>query len=201
MKTKLFAMFMAVTAVSTAVSSAVSVTVAGIANSSVGFVTLNGNNVSGRAIFVSTGTALTNVSTTFASLLNSTTTTPAAFDSSLSTLIGAGSPGIIRSTTFTSGVLASSGAVEAGSIGNLTYLFLVSEASGYVTGIGAYTGPAVPSLGAVTYNPTNAGDTLAVGTSVKSGSSGFQLAAAVPEPSAALLGALGALGLLRRRRN
>jgi hypothetical protein len=30
--------------------------------------------------------------------------------------------------------------------------------------------------------------------------SGFQLAA-VPEPSAALLGALGALGLLRRRRN
>jgi hypothetical protein len=59
MKTKLFAMFMAVTAASTAVSSAVSVSVAGIANSSVGFVTLNGSNVSGRAIFVSTGTALT----------------------------------------------------------------------------------------------------------------------------------------------
>ncbi|MBJ7284451.1 MAG: PEP-CTERM sorting domain-containing protein, partial [Akkermansiaceae bacterium] len=41
---------------------------------------------------------------------------------------------------------------------------------------------------------------LGVGTSVGSavGTSGFQL---VPEPSAALLGALGSLGLLRRRRN
>ena len=41
---------------------------------------------------------------------------------------------------------------------------------------------------------------LGVGTSTYSatGTSGFQL---VPEPSAALLGALGALGLLRRRRN
>jgi hypothetical protein len=44
---------------------------------------------------------------------------------------------------------------------------------------------------------------LGQGTSVyaATGTSGFQLASIpVPEPSAALLGALGALGLLRRRR-
>lgn len=34
-----------------------------------------------------------------------------------------------------------------------------------------------------------------------SGADGFRLVAAIPEPSAALLGAIGALGLLRRRRN
>jgi len=58
----------------------------------------------------------------------------------------------------------------------------------------------VPSLGSVVMNSGSMAD-LGVGTSVYSatGTSGFQLAF-VPEPSTALLGMLGALGLLRRRR-
>jgi hypothetical protein len=89
-------------------------------------------------------------------------------------------------------------------------MFLVAEAAGFITGIGAYTGPAIPGApGVLTFNTGNANDSLGVGTStlIAAGAggggpvSGFQLAAAVPEPSTALLGAFGALALLRRRRN
>jgi len=108
--------------------------------------------------------------------------------------------------------MTSTGSVQLGNAANSTYLFLVSEASGIITGIGAYTGSAVPNAGSVTFNPAFAGDSLGIGTSVLAAAtttpsvqpvSGFQLksaVAAIPEPSAALLGAIGALVLLRRRR-
>jgi hypothetical protein len=218
MKLKLLSIFVAATAAATSTSSAVTVALAGIANTSVGLVTLDPDGAgaalrataSGRAIFVSVTDALTGVSASMSTLLASATSTGAQFDTALATLIGsttATDPGIIRSTTFTNGVLASTGNVDAGAQSNSTYLFLVAEAGGFITGIGAYTGTNVPAGGAVTFNPTNAGDSLGVGTSVLAAAgggqpiSGFQLAAAVPEPSAAMLGALGALGLLRRRRN
>ena len=199
MKTKSIALFITATCALSTISSAVTVTVAGIANSSVGLITSAAPTYSlfsGRAIFVSTNTAITAIGAQN-SLLSTVGGTGANFDTQLNTLIGAGSPGIIRSATFTNGVLASTGSVEAGAVGNFTYLFLVAEASSNVVGLGAFTGPTVPSLGAVTFNPTNAGDTLGIGTSVKTGTSGFQL---IPEPSVTLLGAIGALGLLRRRR-
>jgi hypothetical protein len=217
MKIKLLSMFVAATAAFTATSNAVTVALAGVANTSVGLVTLDTDGVgsspraavSGRAIFVAVTDALTGVSDSMYTLLASATSTPGAFDAALTALIGATSstdPGIVRSTTFTSGLLSSTGNQALGDIANKTYLFLVAEAGGFITGIGAYTGANVPSTGAVTFNPTNAGDSLLVGTSVLAAAaggqpiSGFQLASAVPEPSAALLGALGALGLLRRRR-
>jgi hypothetical protein len=226
MKLKLLSVFVAATAAVTSTSNAVTLSLAGLASTSVGLITLDPDNrapfppgslvdtaprvtVSGRAIFVSVTDSLTGVAASMNSLLEATTSTGAQFDSALATLIGVTSstdPGIVRSTTFTNGALSSTGATELGAVGNKTYLFLVAEAGGFITGIGAYTGANVASAGAVTINPTTAGDTLLVGTSVLAAAgggqpiSGFQLAAAVPEPSAALLGALGALGLLRRRR-
>jgi len=220
MKIKVLSIFVAATAAFTATSNAVTVALGGIANTSVGLITLDADGVgsspratvSGRAIFVSVTDALTGVASSMNTLLASANSTSAAFDTELATLIGATTltdPGIVRSTTFTNGALTSTGNQELGTVSNKTYLFLVAEAGGFITGIGAYTGSNVPSSGAVTFNPTNAGDTLLVGTSVLAAAtvspvqpiSGFQLASAVPEPSAALLGALGALGLLRRRRN
>lgn len=215
MKIKLLSILLAATAAFTGTSSAVTVALAGIANTSVGFVTLDTDGagpsplavVSGRAIFVSTTDSLVGVSASMNALLASANSTPAQFDAALAALIGTTTstdPGIVRSTTFTAGGLTSSGNQEMGDLANKTYLFLVAEAGGFITGIGAYTGTNVPAGGAVTFNPANAGDSLGVGTSVfASGSpnSGFQLApVTVPEPSAALLGAIGALGLLRRRR-
>ena len=219
MKIKLLSMFVAATAAFTATSNAVTVALAGVANSSIGLITLDPDGspairdaVSGRAIFVSVTDALTGVSSSMNTLLASASTLPGAFDTALTALIGATSstdPGVVRNATFTNGIIASTGNAALGDIANKTYLFLVAEAGGFITGIGAYTGANVPSSGAVTFNPTNAGDSLGVGTSVLAAAtvspvqpiSGFQLAAAVPEPSAALLGAIGALGLLRRRRN
>jgi hypothetical protein len=220
MKLKLLSVIVAATAAASSTSNAVVIALGGVANTatSIGLITLDpdgaGANpraaVSGYAIFVSVTSSLSGVDTSMNSLLASGTTTKSQFDTALSTLIGstsATSPGIVRNATFTNGVLTSSGNVELGSISNKTYLFLVSEANSYITGIGAYTGANVPSTGAVTFNSANAGDTLGVGTSVLAAASGglpisgFQLAYAVPEPSAALLGAVGALGLLRRRRN
>lgn len=211
---------MAATAAFNVTSNAAVISVAGIANTTVGLITLDNDGLganprataSGRAIFVSVTDALVqaDVFSSMNTLLASSTSTAAQFDSALALLIGATSstdPGIVRSTTFTNGVLASTGSVELGSVGNKTYLFLVAEAAGYITGIGSYTGSNAPASGAVTFNPAGSGDTLGVGTSVFAAASGgqpvtgFQLAYAVPEPSAALLGALGALGLLRRRRN
>ena len=223
MKIKVLSIFVAATAAFTATSNAVTVALAGVTNTSIGLITLDTDGagsspravVSGRAIFVSVTDALTGVSTSMDSLLSSASSTPAQFDSALTTLIGATTatdPGVVRNATFTNGVLTSSGNQELGTVSNKTYLFLVAEAGGFITGIGAYTGSNVPSSGAVTFNPTNAGDTLLVGTSVLAAAtttpsvqpiSGFQLKSAVvvPEPSAALLGSLGALALLRRRRN
>ncbi len=212
---------MAATATFTSTSNAVTVALGGIANSSVGLVTLDTDGagvlpraaVSGRAIFVSVTDALTGVSDSMNALLASATSTPSQFDTALGLLIGSTTstdPGVVRSTTFSLGALTSSGNQEMGTLANRTYLFLVAEAGGFITGIGAYTGTNVPAGGAVTFNPANAGDTLSVGTSVLSAAivgppaqpiSGFQLApVTVPEPSAALLGAIGVLGLLRRRR-
>ena len=217
-------LFVAATAALSNTSEAVTLSLAGISNTSVGLITLDPiesptvalrSAVSGRAIFVSVTTSLTGVATSMDALLASATSTSAQFDTALAALIGSTnattSPGIVRSTTFTSGAMTSTGSVQLGNAANSTYLFLVSEESGIITGIGAYTGSAVPNAGSVTFNPAFAGDSLGIGTSVFAAAttgptqpvSGFQLksaVAAIPEPSAALLGAIGALVLLRRRR-
>lgn len=218
-------LFVAATAALSSTSEAVTLALSGISNTTVGLITLDPiespavtlrSAVSGRAIFVSVSTSLSGVATSMNSLLASATSTSAQFDTALATLIGttnaSTSPGIVRSTTFTSGAMTSTGSVQLGNAANSTYLFLVSEANGVITGIGAYTGSAVPNAGSVTFNPAFAGDSLGIGTSVLAAAtttpsvqpvSGFQLksaVAAIPEPSAALLGAIGALVLLRRRR-
>jgi hypothetical protein len=206
MKLKHFCIIVATTAALTVASSAVTVSLIGVANASAGLITLNGTAVSGRAIFVTT-TGSDVRDGAFASLsplLLNPGLTSANFDSALATLIGtttAASPGIVRSVNFSNGVLASNATQEMGDAGNLTHLFLVAESGTDVLGFGAYTGGNVPTLGSVTFTPATAGDGIGIGTSVLNSGSGFQLAAVIPEPSAALLGALGALGLLRRRRN
>jgi hypothetical protein len=232
MKTKLYSIFAACTVLASTNSYGVTLTGTIIANTSVGLITLDGDNtapfppgslindydraaVSGRAIIVSVTNALNeaNVKSSMELLLSSTTSTGSNFDSSLSALITAvntvdssSNPGVVRSANFTNGAITSGASSQYGSASNKTYLFLVAENGGFITGIGAYTGSNVPATGSLTFNPAFCGDTLGVGTSVLTAASGgqpisgFQLAA-VPEPSAALLGALGALGLLRRRRN
>ena len=106
-------------------------------------------------------------------------------------------PGVVRSSVaVTNGALTSSASTELGAAANKSYVwFQNTSGSSY----GAFQGPNVPALGALTLNSQTMTEDL-IGTSTYSavGTSGFQL---VPEPSAALLGALGALGLLRRRRN
>ncbi len=225
MKIKLISVFVAATALITSNSNAVTLALTGVSNTSVGLITLDADSagaapraaVSGRAIFVSVTNSLVDVAASMNTLLASLTTTPGAFDTALNGLIvgnntleAATNPGIVRSTTFASGAFTSTGSVQLGNSGNKTYLFLVAESGGFITGIGAYNGSNVPTSGSVTFNPTFATDGEGVGTSVFSAAivgppaqpiSGFQLAAvAVPEPSAAFLGAIGALGLLRRRR-
>jgi hypothetical protein len=208
-KTKLAAIVIAATAAMSGVSSAVSLSLLGFANTSVGLITLEGaTGQSGRAIFIAT---TADINTSIFNNLNPLLvagTTSAQLNTALATAIGTTSgtsPGIVRTFNFSGSAMSTTGSVELGAIGNNTYLVLVSETGGLVNGFGAYTGADVPSLGSVTFNPANAGDSIGIGTSVFAGpagpaASGFQLAA-VPEPSAALLGALGALGLLRRRRN
>lgn len=200
MKTKLIATIIAATAALANVSHAVTVNLAGIANATTGLITLDGSVTSGRAIFVSTtGADVRNGgNAAFQSILTMGGSS-ADFDAALTTLIdatSATSPGIVREVSFVDGVLLSTGPQELGNVGNFTHLFLVSESGGSVSGIGAYTGPDVPPLGAVTINANTAGDEIGIGTST----GGFQLVAVVPEPSVALLGMLGALGLVRRRR-
>jgi hypothetical protein len=204
---------------------AVTLNVAGIANTTTGLITtttpaLVSNPLpSGRAIFVSVSNQITNF-TALSNLLTTSTTTSAQFDLALAqviastnpTLEATTNPGIVRTAAFSAGALsAPAAATQVGNSGNRTYFFLVAEAGGFVTAIGAYTGNNVPTTGALTYNPATVGDTIGIGTSVlapASGSgptltnaSGFQLAAAIPETSTSLLGAIGALALLRRRRN
>lgn len=107
-------------------------------------------------------------------------------------------PGVVRSSiAFTNGAVTSPGAVELGAVGNKTYVWMNSTDS---KSYGLFQGPNVPSLGAVTLNSaTMTEDLIGKSTYAAAGTSGFQLAS-VPEASTALLGVLGALGLLRRRR-
>lgn len=215
MKIKLLSVIIAATAAFTSNSHAVTLSLAGISNTSVGFITLDPDGAgpagyglaSGRAIFVSTSDSLVGVAASMNDLLATQASTSAQFDAALASLIGttnaATSPGIVRGSVFSAGALSSTGLVEMGNVANSTYLFLVAESSGLITGIGAYTGSKVPAAGSVTFNAAFSGDGLGVGTSVFAAgtpNTGFQLKAAVPEPSAALLGAIGVLGLLRRRR-
>jgi len=109
-------------------------------------------------------------------------------------------PGVVRSNiAFTNGAVTSGGNTEMGAAGNKTYVWMESNTGGAAS-YGLFQGPVVPGLGAVTLNSATMTEDL-IGTSTYSatGTSGFQLAS-IPEPSAALLGVIGALGLLRRRR-
>jgi MYXO-CTERM domain-containing protein len=81
-----------------------------------------------------------------------------------------------------------------------SYIFLEASTGGYY---GIFQGANVPAAGAVTMTPTSIIEDLKGTTNVSTvgaTKTGWQLVTAVPEPTAALLGALGALGLLRRRR-
>ncbi|MEK7952838.1 hypothetical protein [Luteolibacter soli] len=176
---------LAIVAASLSVVNAVTVTLVGVANTPTGFITYGTTTLaSGSAYFYSSSVDLNAAQV-------ASVTTRAAFEALLTA-----DPGLVRgAVAFTNGTLVSSGATEMGAVGNKTYLFFEGA-----DGIGIYQGPSVPALGAITMNATTMIEDLK-GTSLlqNNGSfnSGFQL---VPEPSIALLGALGALGLLRRRR-
>lgn len=108
----------------------------------------------------------------------------------------ANDPGSIRSVAFTNGAVTSNVSNDLGVAGNKTYVWMNSADESI---FGLYQGPNVPSVGSVTLNSaTMTEDLIGTSTYTATGTSGFQL---VPEPSAALLGAIGALALLRRRRN
>jgi hypothetical protein len=191
MKSKLLTAFMVVAA-SCGLASAATINVAGIANSTVGLITAGASNtvLSGTAYFYVTTTEL--AASSFSAFAPETT---AGAKTSFEALLASPTP--LRSATFTNGVLASTGNLTLNP-GEKTYLFLSS--SEY---FGIYQGNNVPSSGAVTMNPATILEDL-VGTStlqnVSGTNSGFQLVAVVPEPSVALLGALGIFGLVRRRR-
>ena len=203
---KLVALVISATAAMSGVSSAVVIGVNVFGNASVGLIGLEGSTaISGRVVIVSTtadiGTSLFN---NLSPLLLSPTTTSGQFNDALALSIGttsATSPGIVRTANFTNGAVTSLGSSEVGAAGNFSYMVVVAESDGNVTGLGAYTNAAYPSLGTLTFNPNAVADGIGIGTSVLAGGIGYQLAPVIPEPSAALLGALGALGLLRRRRN
>lgn len=192
MKTKLLVLAL-VSAVVTGTASAASLTTTFISNSSnnVGLITTTQSgslaNVTGTLTIFSSSTNLLAANVTGV-------TTLSQFAALLAT-----DPGSVRSVGFTNGALTSSAATEVGASGNRMYVWMQStDGNSY----GAFKGNAlVPSVGAISLTSATLGD-LGIGTSVYSatGTSGFQLAS-VPEPSAALLGAIGALGLLRRRRN
>lgn len=179
----------------TSTSSAVSVFV--VSNDS--NITIDGStSFSGRAIFVATTTDISgSANAAFSGLLDGTGTS-VGFDSALSSWIGSETPGIFVTDSFADGAIALGGASgDAGAGLNRTYMFLVAESGGDLQGLGVYTGPQVPALdGALFMNSADVGDSVGIGTS----DGGFQLAPVIPEPSVAILGALGALGLLRRRR-
>ncbi|MEK7954498.1 PEP-CTERM sorting domain-containing protein [Luteolibacter soli] len=182
---KLIAPLLAVAA-SFGTAKAVSVTLTGIANSTIGLVTsTTGQLLNGTAYFYSTAVDLSVAQV-------ASVTTRASFEA----LLGA-DPGAVRGpVAFTNGAFTSSGPVEMGAVGNITYMVLIT--SGGMMNI--YQGPSVPSLGAVTINPANITENLRGSSGLQSiggVNSGYQF---IPEPSTALLGALGALGLLRRRR-
>lgn len=191
MKTKLLG-FLVASALSLGSAHAVSLTTSFIANNSnnIGLITTTASgslaNVSGSIWIYSSSTNLATVA--------NTVTTRSAFEALLVL-----DPGAVRSNvSFTNGALTSSATTELGAAGNRVYVWIESADA---NSFGAYKQTAtVPALGSVVMNSASMTD-LGRGTSVYSatGTSGFQLAF-VPEPSAALLGMLGALGLLRRRR-
>jgi len=193
-KTKLFAAVLA-GVLSFGSAQAVTVTLAGIANTTVGLITEGAaaTNVlgTGTARFYSSAVDL-GVSDLEGILAAAD---PLAFFESKITA----TPGAVRGPiAFTNGALSTTGPTELGAVGNRTYLFL--STGGF---IGVFQGANVPSVGAVTFNPATVAQDL-VGTStlqaVSGTNSGFQLAPVVPEPSTALLGLLGVAGLIRRRR-
>ena len=193
MKTKLFSMVV-VAALSSGAANAVSLATTFIANTSnnVGLVTtlVTGNNVAATGVGY-----IYSTSTNLSALNVSSVTTRAAFEALITN-----DPGVVRSSiAFTSGAVTSTGSVNLGAVGNIVYLWLqTTDASN----IGLYKDASVvPSVGAVTINSATMNDLIGTSNYTASGTSGFQLAPAVPEPSAALLGAFGVLGLLRRRRN
>lgn len=194
MKSKLIVLAVA-TALSCGAASAVTLTTSLISNSNnnVGLITtlVNGTvtSLSGSAFIYATSATITTSQLTGV-------TTRTGFEALI-----LNDPGVVRSNiTFTNGAVTSSASTELGAVGNKVYVWMQSTLNSN-TYVGAFQGPNVPSLGAVTLNSGTMSDLK--GTSVYSatGTSGFQLVNAIPEPSAALLGALGALGLLRRRRN
>lgn len=165
-----------------------------------GTVNIGGNSaIGGRAIVVSTTADIAaSIPGAFNDILtNGGTSTD--FDTALAGLIGADPTGIVLNETFAAGTFffntGTSGGTEVGPVDNNTYIFLVAETGSNVDGIGAYQGGDVVALGSIIYSP--AGTTAALGSTT---GDAFNLAAAVPEPSIALLGAFGVLGLLRRRR-
>lgn len=190
-KTSLFAAVLA-GVLSFGSAQAVTVTLAGIANTSVGLITEGATNVLGNGTvrFYSSSVDL-GVSDLEGIL---TAANPLAFfESKISA-----DPGAVRGPlAFTNGALSTTGPTELGAVGNKTYLF-INSGSFY----GVFQGTNVPSVGAVTFNPATVSQDL-LGTStlqaISGTNSGFQLVA-VPEPSAALLGLLGIAGLIRRRR-
>jgi hypothetical protein len=191
MKTKLLG-FLVASALSLGSAHGVSLATSFIANNTtnIGLITTTASgslaNASGSLWIYSSSTNLTSIA--------SSVTTRSAFEALLVL-----DPGAVRSNvSFTNGAVTSSGSVELGAVGNSVYVWIQSSDA---NSFGAYKRSAtVPALGSIVMNSVAMND-LGVGTSVYSatGTSGFQLAF-VPEPSAALLGMLGALGLLRRRR-
>ena len=107
-------------------------------------------------------------------------------------------PGVVRSNiAFTNGAVTSSGSTELGAVGNKTYVWFNSADAKF---FGLFQGANVPALGAVTLNSnTMTEDLIGTSTYTATGTSGFQLVS-IPEPSALLLGAIGALCMARRRR-
>ncbi len=196
MKAKLFTVAL-ISGLSLGTANAVSLTVVGIANTTVGFITedVSDTLVTGTAKFYSTSTELG--ANDVSGILGAAD--PFVFFSGL-IATGATSPGEFRSTSFTVGNLLSNSASELGDAGNKTYIVLASSDN---SSIGVYQGINVPAIGVVNINPSSITEDL-VGTSllqaVNTTSSGFQLAQAVPEPSTLLLSAFGVLGLLLRRK-
>ena len=187
--------FAVVAAIFSGSAQAVTVGLNGFANESQGFITAEGAKTSGTVYFVTTATQYTaaNFTTAFSSV-----TSLATFQTAV-----AGLGTVVRTASFTSGAMSTTGQTEMGAVDSNVYMFLVSDVGGTVF-YGAYQHQAdVPSLGAVTFNPAQTNDFQGHGTSVFANagpnSTGFQLVA-IPEPSVALLGALGVLGLVRRRR-
>ena len=203
MKIKLIG-FAVVSALSCGAASAVTLTTTLIANTStnVGLITtlVSGVNTAatGTAYIYSTSTELSaaNVATNISSFILANpgvSYSRTSFEALL-----ANDPGVVRSAVaFTSGLVTSSASTNIGAVANKTYVWMSTSNGSY----GIFQGPNVPSVGAVTLNSATMTEDLAgTSTYTASGTSGFQLVT-IPETSTALLGAIGALGLLRRRRN